>query len=46
MAKNSGIHATQAKNSRLYSGKVSVTKTPLIADKIRGLIFLSVRYFK
>ena len=46
MAKNSGIHASQAKNSRLYSGKVSVTSTPLIADRTRGLISLSVRYFK
>jgi len=45
-AKNRGIQATQAKPSRLYSGKVRTSNIPLKADSRKGLISLSVRYFK
>ena len=44
-ARNKGTHAAQAKISQLCSGKVRVSNTPLKADKRKGLISLSVRYF-
>ncbi len=46
IAKNKGIHAPQAKTSRLYLGKVRVSSIPLNAANRGNLISLSVRYFK